>query len=88
METLFKSKRVRDVPPPDAPPPFLTGMGWGPAEDPGTLPLEPAAEAAAQRAAGVAALADLGQRNAERDREAIEARLDQVRRLDYSRSLR
>ena len=90
MPNPFKSKRLQRLPEPDPIPPHLTGMGWSDAApNPGALPLDPAAAEAAERRAGAVALADLAQRDAERKRDDMDARLAGVPRgIDYSKGLR
>ena len=89
MANPFKSKRIQRLPDPPPPDPALTGMGWSPAADnPGSLPLDPIESERAQRVAGAVALAQLHEQEAERKREAMEARLAGVPRgRDYSKGL-
>jgi len=89
MANPFRSKRIQRVPKPPPPDPALMGMGWSPAADsPGSLPLDPVESERAQRRAGATALARLHEEEAERKREAMEARLAGVRRgRDYSKGL-
>ncbi len=83
----FKSRRIKELPPPDEPSDFAKFGGWGEAHEAAARrPLDPDESEREQRVAGAVALADLAKRDAERRQQAADDRLRGVRRgHDYGR---
>jgi hypothetical protein len=86
---LFKTKRIRDLPPPDEPSAFEIVGGWGAAhEAAGGRSLDSHESEREQRVAGAVALADLAKRDADRKQAAMDERLRGVQRgRDYNRPI-
>jgi hypothetical protein len=80
MKNPFTSKRVQDVPEPDAPSAFQQFGGWGSADEATGARLDPIESEREQRLAGALALVQLEAQRLERMKAEREAQLASVRR--------